>query len=264
MIFLLATWTLIRRELVRFGRQRSRILGIIGSPILFWLVIGSGLGESFRLPTAPPTMNFLEYFFPGTLILIILFTAIFSTISIIEDRREGFLQSVLVAPIPRAALVFGKVVGVSILALLQAVLFLAVAPFVGFVPDVASVVLVLPVLFLVAFGLSALGFMIAWHIDSTQGFHAVMNLLLIPMWMLSGALFPVSGAAGWIAVIMKANPLTYGVASTRAILYGMDVQYTKDLPGIMLSLTIILVFCLLTFLGSVAVALRPERGSTRR
>src|SRR5229473_5426604 len=102
--FTLAAMTLCRREMVRFYRQRSRMIGVIGSPLVFWFLIGSGLGGSFRHPNAPPDMNYLEYFFPGTIVLIILFTAIFSTISIIEDRKEGFLQSVIVAPVPRASI----------------------------------------------------------------------------------------------------------------------------------------------------------------
>src|SRR6202171_6134599 len=107
--FWLASFTLWQREIVRFFRQRSRVIGALGPPVLFWFLIGSGLGDSFKTQRALVTtdVNYLQYFFPGTVTLIVLFTAIFSTISIIEDRHEGFLQSVLVAPASRAALVFG-------------------------------------------------------------------------------------------------------------------------------------------------------------
>src|SRR5688500_16516645 len=111
--FLLAMITLWRREMVRFLRQRSRIVGALGSPLIFWLLLGSGVGSSFRSAAGPasPSMDYMEYFFPGTITLVLLFTAIFSTISIIEDRKEGFLQAVLVAPIPRSAFVLGKLLG---------------------------------------------------------------------------------------------------------------------------------------------------------
>src|SRR5204863_6127638 len=134
--FWLPAMTLWQRELVRFFRQRSRVIGALGPPVLFWFLIGSGLGSSFRvLPTsglaAASGANYLQYFFPGTIVLIVLFTAIFSTISIIEDRHEGFLQSVMVAPVPRSSLVLGKIAGGTSLAFVQGVLFLCFCPMVG-------------------------------------------------------------------------------------------------------------------------------------
>src|SRR3954463_3636063 len=115
---LLPAFSLAKRELVRFLRQRHRVIGALATPIVFWLLIGGGMGRSFQ------GGNYLQFFFPGTVILILLFTAIFATISIIEDRREGFLQSVLVAPVPRWAMVLGKIVGGSLIALVQGLLFL--------------------------------------------------------------------------------------------------------------------------------------------
>src|SRR5579872_4054789 len=130
--FWLAIWALASRELVRFFRQRTRVIGALGQPILFWVLFGAGLHSSFSPPDwAPRSMTYQEYFFPGVAVMIVLFTAIFSTISIIEDRREGFLQGVLVAPIGRLAIVLGKLCGGTALAVLQAGLFLALAPLVG-------------------------------------------------------------------------------------------------------------------------------------
>lgn len=258
--FIIPALTLAQREIVRFYRQPSRIMGIIGSPVLFWLLIGSGLGSSFQLPSAPPDMNYLEYFFPGTMVLIILFTSIFSTISIIEDKRDGFLQSVLVAPIPRSSLVLGKVLGVSALAMLQAILFLVLAPTINIHLSISSVFLTLAVLLLISLGLAGLGFSLAWRMESTQGFHAVMNLVLIPLWMLSGALFPVSGAAYWLGKLMNLNPLSYGVAATRMSLYNLSPDYSKDLPSFALSLLVIVVFCFATFFLAVLVSSRGARG----
>src|ERR1039457_3571027 len=131
--FLLASGTLWQREIVRFSRQRSRVIGALAPPVLFWFLIGSGLGDSFKTTRALVTtdVNYLQYFFPGTITLIVLFTAIFSTISVIEDRHEGFLQSVLGAPLSRLTLVLGKILGGTTLAFGQAVLFLLLAPTAG-------------------------------------------------------------------------------------------------------------------------------------
>jgi len=197
--------TLWQRELVRFWRQKSRVLGVVASPLLFWLVIGLGSGR-------------LEFYFPGSLVLTIMFSAIFSTISIIEDRREGFLLSMLVSPAPRSSMVLGKILGAATLASVQGLIFLAFAPLAGIPLAASKAPALVLVVFLVAFVLTALGFLIAWKMDSTQGFHAVMNLFLVPMWMLSGALFTLAEAHQVIRWIMRANPLTYPVALLRGLL----------------------------------------------
>ena len=235
----LSVYTLWLREVVRFYRQRSRIIGALGSPIVFWFLIGSGLGRSFRAaPGVALRGGYLEYFYPGTLALIVLFTAIFSTISIIEDRQEGFLQGVLAAPVPRIAIVFGKILGGTTLATLQALIFLALAPLTHVSVRLGALPALTGVLIAIAFGLTGLGFLIAWHLDSTQGFHAIMNLFLIPMWILSGALFPAYGAAGWVRGLMLINPLTYGVAALRTVFYGATDPLPGD-PGLALSLTVV-------------------------
>lgn len=241
---LLPAVSLWRREVVRFLRQRSRIVGALGTPVVFWLLIGSGLRNSFQSGPQAGTgngMDYLEYFFPGTLVLIVLFTAIFATISIIEDRREGFLQGVIAAPVHRLAVVLGKVLGSSTLAIGQAMIFLVLAPLAGTPLSLWSILAVFAVLIPIAIGLSALGVLIAWPMDSTQGFHALMNLFLIPMWMLSGALFPAAGASGWVRGLMALNPLTYCLAAVRYALYasaGQSVAMPVS-PGIALAITIL-------------------------
>ena len=232
--FMLPTYSLWRREIVRFVRQRSRIVGALGTPVVFWLLIGSGLRHSFR-PAGGDSMDYLEYAFPGTIVLILLFTAIFSTISIIEDRREGFLQAVLAAPVPRSAIVFGKVLGSATLAVVQALIFLMLAPLIGIPVSAATALAALVVLVAIAIGLSALGFLIAWPMDSTQGFHAVMNLFLMPMWLLSGAFFPASGASSWLGWVMAVNPLTYGVALLRRAMYSGAGPVAESLPSLAVS-----------------------------
>ncbi len=237
--------TLARRELVRFFRQRSRVIGGLVQPVLFWLLFSEGLRE-----------NSLGYahFFPGTLVMILLFTAIFATISIIEDRNEGFLQGVLVAPIARWAMVLGKVVGVAIIALLQASLFLLL----GWVtvpevmPTVPGLLISLGVMTLLAVALTALGFVIAWRMDSTQGFHAIMSLFLLPMWLLSGAFFR-QGADGLLGWIVAVNPLTYGVAALRWRLIPGD---TAGLPSEPVCWGITAIFAAVMLVACWGVAVR--------
>jgi ABC-2 type transport system permease protein len=243
---LLPALTLWRREMVRFVRQRNRVFSALAQPALFWALFGAGFSGNFNAGAADKHQDYLEYFFPGTVVLVVLFTAIFSTISIIEDRREGFLQSVLVAPVSRAGIVLGKVAGGSSLALLQATAFLALAPLAGIRLDVQSVLLSFAALALVSFSLTSLGVVVAWPMQSTQGFHAVMMLVLMPMWLLSGAFFPLTGGPAWLGWIMRANPLTYGVALFRRCLYHDDPN-TAGVPSAELSLAATLAFAAAAF-----------------
>ncbi len=256
MRYALAVGTLWWREVVRFARQRNRIVGALGTPLVFWLIIGSGLGSSFRSGTLGGE-HYLEYSFPGTLALILLFTSIFSTISIIEDRQVGFLQAVLVAPVPRSAITLGKILGGTSLALIQALIFLALAPSVGISLGGAKLPALAGILFLVAFALTAVGFLIAWKMDSTQGFHAIMNLLLMPMWLLSGAFFPASGAPRWIQVIIGMNPLTYGVGAVRRVLYLGGAQAVTDIPSLAECILVSVLFGIIAFGATTYVASRP-------
>ena len=233
------------REIVRFYRQPSRVVGVIASPLVFWLVIGSEFGTSFR-GAGGSDPHYLEYFFPGALVMIVLFTSIFAMMSVIEDRREGFLLSVLVAPIHRSAIVLAKVLGGTTLAAIQGLAFLIFAPLVGARPGPAALLLVALIVFLMSFALTALGFAVAWRLDSTQGFHAIVNLFLIPLWLLSGALFPIHGASGWIRVLMRVNPLTYGVESLRAVLFPAAGATSSGLP-LSGALAVQAAFCVVMF-----------------
>ncbi len=226
---LLPALSLCQRELVRFLRQRHRIVGALGTPIVFWLLLGLGMGHSFSGTGAPGGENYLQFFFPGTLLMILLFTAIFSTISIIEDRREGFLQSVLVAPVSRTSIVLGKVLGGTALAFGQGIIFLALAPLVGLHLTVGGFVEASTVMLIIAFALTGLGFCIAWRMSSTQGFHAIMNLFLMPLWFLSGALFTPQTAWTGLRWVMRVNPLSYGLAGLQRSVFRGDAA--AALPG---------------------------------
>ena len=248
----LTMFTLWWRELVRFYRQRSRVVGVIASPLLFWIVIGSGFANSFR--SQGNGQHYLEFFFPGSLIMIVLFTSIFAMMSVIEDRNNGFLLSVLVAPVNRSAIVMGKVLGGATLSAIQGLLFLVFAPAIGIHIGVADWLLVVLTVFLISFGLTALGFAIAWPMDSAQAFHAIVNLFLIPLWLLSGALFPVNGASKWMAFLMRLNPLTYGMDALRTALFPATAAQSQFSVGT--SLAIMLAFCAFVFAASFVVANR--------
>ena len=242
------------REIIRFYRQRSRLFSAIAQPLVFWLLIGSGLGASFQPAGEVDGLSYIEYFYPGIVVLVLLFTSIFATISVVNDRREGFLQGVLVAPVPRWRLVLAQALGGTTLALLQGILLLLLAPMTGVRFSAASLLLTLGVMALLAFGLTNLGLLIAWRMDSTQGFHAIMNLLLIPIWLLSGAFFPSTGVPGWLAWTMKLNPLTYGLAAFRQSLYLNTVAAVGEVPPWTLLMLITGLFCVLTYVGATFTA----------
>jgi ABC-2 type transport system permease protein len=253
-----AAFTLAEREIVRFLRQRHRIIGALGQPILFWLFLGLGLRGSFRPESEAGTIAYEVYFFPGVLVMIVLFTAIFATISVIEDRREGFLQGVLVAPVARIWVVLGKVLGGTALALLQACLFLLLAPLAGVSLTVVGVLLSVLLLVVLGIALTSLGLILAWRTDSVQGFHAVMSVLLFPMWFLSGSVFPLEGVPAWLAWIVRLNPLTYGVAGVRRLMYfGQESPPIPDsTPGLWLSLGVTLAFAALMLFVAARTARR--------
>jgi ABC-2 type transport system permease protein len=267
----LATASLWRREMVRFFRQRSRVVGAFAQPLLFWLVIGSGVGRSMAIGAASTTdttaaasasadhMSYLVFFYPGTIVMMLLFTAIFSTISVIEDRREGFLQGVLVAPIPRLAIVLGKVFGGASVGMLQGLILLAAWPLIGGWPGLLPMLEGAVVMALLAIALTSLGLCVAWPMRSTAGFHGIMMLFLLPMWMLSGSLFPVTGAVGWIKTLMFCNPLMYGYAAFSAIITGSS-QGVGAPVSVLPALLVTVAFTLFMLLTAVAIVRRPSEG----
>jgi len=207
-----------RRDLLLFVRQRSRAVGALATTLLLWLVIGAGIAPSFASPVA--SVGYVEYFFPGVILMLMLQVAIGATISVIEDRGQGFLQGVLVAPGSRAALAVGKIAGSTTLALIHAALFLALAPLAGFPLTRVAWPSLLAALTLTGVALTGTGFMLAWILESVQGYHVVMNLVLFPLWLLSGAMFPASGLHPVLATLVRLNPATYDLSAMCRALYG--------------------------------------------
>ncbi len=207
------------RQLKRYLRSRSRIIGSLGQPILFLVALGFGFGPIFQKAGGGNYINFLA---PGVIAQGILFTAIFSGIELIWDRQFGFLKETLVAPVSRLEIMIGRTLGGATIASMQGVIVLILSLIIGFRP--ASLIL-LPVAFLMMFliGLlfTALGTAIASVLEDFQGFQLIMNFLVMPLFFLSGALFPIKSAAGFLQVISKINPLSYGVDGLRETLSGV-------------------------------------------
>jgi len=244
-----------RRDLLRFLRQPSRLVGALGQPVIFWGVLGSGMASTFHLPGSP--VGYMEYFYPGVILMVVVFASIFSTVSVIEDRHQGFLLPVLVAPGSRAALVLGKSLGAASVALIQAALFLALAPWAGFPLAGIDWPMLIGSLALTAFGLTALGFAIAWWLDNLQAYHAIQMTLLVPLWIVSGAMFPQRSPA--FAAVMRWNPLSYSVGLARIALYrgGLPEGVAALVPaGPAVSFVVLAAFALVSVVAAVAICVR--------
>lgn len=220
---LLPTYSLWVRDLKHFIRQRSRVIGAVGQPFVIWIFLSAGFRHSVDAGGA----NYGAYLFPGIIMLIALFAAIFSTISVIDDRKSGFMQGVLTSPAPRSSIVWSKMLAGTTIAVLQSVVFMVLLPFTGLSLTWEGIGLSVLILAATGMTLTGLGFLISWSMSSTQGFHAIMNLLLIPMWLLSGAFFPPEGTAAWLGWIIRLNPLYYvNTLFQRAFFFGSGVTVT--------------------------------------
>jgi daunorubicin resistance ABC transporter membrane protein len=247
---------LARRDLVRFFRQPSRLVGALGQPVIFWAMIGGGLSGTFRMPGAD--VPYLAYFFPGVVLMVVLFAAIFTTASVIEDRHRGFLQSVQAGPGSRAALATGKTFGSAAVALTQAALFLLLAPLAGYPYASVNWPLLVMALALAAIALAALGFAVAWALDNVQGYHAIQMTVLVPLWVVSGAMFPPPAGHPAIAAAMHANPVAHAVSAVRRALAGPGAP--GALPG---SSAQDLAVCALFAAAALAVAVLSTRRASR-
>jgi ABC-2 type transport system permease protein len=209
-------YTIWLREFKAFMREKSRIVAMIGQPLLYLLIVGQGIASGLSLNHAAG-VSYLQFYYPGILGMSVLFTSIFSGISIIWDREFGFLKEVLVAPVPRWAVAIGKVLGGATVAMVQSAILIALAPFVGVALSVQLVLELLLVSFLMSIAVTSLGVALAARMRSMQGFQMLMNFLVMPLYFLSGAMFPVSSAPTWMRTLMILNPLTYGVDALRNV-----------------------------------------------
>jgi ABC-2 type transport system permease protein len=205
-------WALAMREFVRAAREPARIVAAVFTALLLWLVAGSGLASSFAPPGAPTTnsaLSYGQYALPGVVLMVVMFATVLASITLIQDRDEGFLQAVLVSPTPRWAVASAKIVAGAVLATVQGALLLPGAWFIGLSPDAWGALQALAAALAGSIIAVSVGVALAWRTRSVASFHSVMNVVLLPMWALSGAVFPLDGAAGWLRTIMLINPLTW-------------------------------------------------------
>lgn len=242
----IALW---RRDTLRLMRERTRWIGVVAQPLMLWVILGAGFAESLVIPGAEGVSS-MQFLYPGILGIVLLFTSIFSTMSVIEDRASGFLQGVLVAPGSALALVLGKTAGVTMIVAVQSVLFLLAAPLAGYAWSSIDWPFLVLVVLLSNTALTCANFVFAWVLNSTQAYHGLMSVVLMPMWIVSGAMFP--PPSGWMGVVVAVNPMTYGVAGLR---WGLGLP-AGTLPSPAWCVTVLAACTVLGLVGAVAITRR--------
>jgi ABC-2 type transport system permease protein len=233
-------YTIWYRDVLRFARDRSRIFGSLAQPLLFLFALGFGvqgaLGRAGGTAALPHGITYIEFLFPGILCMTVLFTALFSAISIVWDREFGFLREVLVAPVSRTAVALGKVAGGATIAMLQASIIMLLGPLLGVRYTVPRVVFMLLTLLLLAAVITALGILLAARQKTMEGFQVIIQFVLLPMLFLSGAFFPFTqggGGAGVLRAVGQINPMSYGVDAMRQIaISGWPASLSLHLPSV--------------------------------
>jgi ABC-2 type transport system permease protein len=210
-----------RREIIRFRRSPARIVSGLAQPVLFLFVLGAGI-KPLAAGRVAGGVDFQQFIFPGVVAMSVLFSSLFSAISIVWDREFGFLREMLVAPVSRTALVIGKAVGSGSVAVAQGLILLLAAPIVGVSLDPVELVAMFGLLLLLAFSLNAFGMVVATRMQRMESFQMVMSLVINPMLFLSGAIFPLQGLPTWLEVATRVNPATYGVDPIRRVILGDD------------------------------------------
>lgn len=208
------------RDVLRFWHDKMRLIGAITLPLLFLFVFGSGL--SSQMGSLSPGVNFVQFMFPGIIGMSVLMSSFMAGVSVVWDREFGFLKEVLVAPISRTAVTVGKTLGAASVALPQGIIILLLAPLVGVSLSVGTILSVLPLMLLLAVTMGSLGVLLATRIRSMEAFQAVTQMLLFPMVFLSGVFFPIQGLPVWMDVLVKINPVTYGIAPIRQVMLGVS------------------------------------------
>jgi ABC-2 type transport system permease protein len=218
------------RELLRVRSDRIRLVSSLAQPFLFLFVMGTGLSNITQGSTGLD--NFRTFLYPGVLTMSVLFTAMFSSVSIVWDREFGFLREMLVAPVPRSAIIIGKALGGSMVATIQGMVVLCLAGFADIPYNPVMLALLLVELFVLAFAVCSFGLMIATRIRQMQAFFGIMNLVVMPLYFLAGGLYPLSGLPDWLQFITKLNPLTYAVSAMRHTVFAhldLSQQVIDDL-----------------------------------
>lgn len=237
-----AIYVIVAREFKKFVRERSRLVSTLARPLLWLVLVGGGLS---RLVSPHMEVSYMQFIFPGILGMTILFSSIFSSISIIWDKEFGFMKEILVAPVSRFSVVIGKALSGTFISTLQAAVILMLFPFLGLTMDIISIVFTIAVAVLLSFCISSLGIVIATFYESFESFSVIMNFIVMPMFFLSGALYPVNKLPVILKGFSKINPLTYGVDALKHTILPdsrvFDFSILSDI-GILLFLSVAFVF----------------------
>ena len=208
------------RQLKRYLRSRSRVIGSLAQPLLFLVALGYGLGPGFQKAGEG---NYVQFLVPGVVGMAIIFSSVFSGIEIIWDKQFGFLKETLVAPVSRVNIMIGRTLGGATTATMQGIIVFIIATLIGFkIQSVSSVIFAILLMLLIALLFTALGTIIASQLDDMQGFQLIVNFLVMPLFFLSGALFPLNGLPNVLAVLTRIDPLAYGIDAFRTILGGVS------------------------------------------
>jgi len=210
-------YTLWRRETKRFMRERARFVSSFVQPLLWLVIFGAGLGSALRSSMG---LNYQEFIFPGIIGQTLLFTSMFMGISVIWDRQFGFLKEIMVAPISRVSIFTGKMLGVSTDSMIQGMIVLMLGFVIGVHITISMVIAVLPLMLLITLGVVCIGLTLASFMTSLESYGTIMTFVNLPMFLLSGALFPVNNLPSWLKAVVYINPLTYGVDAMRAVILG--------------------------------------------
>jgi ABC-2 type transport system permease protein len=245
-------YTIWLRETKRYIRYKSRILTSVVTPLLWLIIFGTGLGAAMRFGGIAG--SYKQFIFPGIIGQTILFTAIFSGVSVIYDRQYGFLKEILVAPITRPSVVLGKSAGISTASLIQGAILLLLSFVVGITMTIPGFIASIVLIIIISLGLAGVGLIIASFTDSMEGFNLIMSFIVLPMFLLSGALFPITGLPSWLQFAVYLNPLTYGVDALRAVILNHSV-----LP-LYVDFIVLLVFAAVSILVSAYLFSKKEQG----
>ena len=222
-------WVVSYRELLRFVQERSRLFSSFAMPLLFLVIFGAGFNRIIGAMT--PGVNFIQFMYPGIIAMTVLMNSVMSGLSVVWDREFGFLKEILVAPLGRSGIVLGKAAGSAAVAVVQGIVMLILAPFLGVSLSPLMVIKLIPILIIISLSLSGLGVLIASRMRSQQGFQIIVQLIIFPLIFLSGVFFPVNNVPAWMAVISKINPLSYGVDAIRQLFLEKEIAAMGGAAG---------------------------------
>lgn len=225
----LGIWVVAYRELIRFIQERSRIISSFAMPLLFLVIFGAGFNRIIGVMA--PGVDFIQFMYPGIIAMTVLTNSVMSGLSVVWDREFGFLKEILVAPLGRSGIVLGKAAGSATVAVVQGIILLALAPFVGVSLTPQLVATLVPMLIVISISLSGLGVLIASRMRSQQGFQIIIQIIIFPLIFLSGVFFPVNNVPAWMAFIAKINPLTYGVDAIRQLFLAKEIAAAGGAEG---------------------------------